>query len=133
MAPLQDAQFLVRAVKLVHVADAAHAELRPVAFRQLSQRGIETARAEEESRVQHLSVAQLAAHALFGDARARCAVAEIRVDPGAAGGAHAAVGELDITPENTEALQLREFRSGEHGPHSRGGKPFEHAAHRCAR
>src|SRR5262249_29216697 len=62
-ATLQYAQLLVLAVELIDEADAAHAKARAVTLRQLAQRSVEAAWAEEEAGVQHLSIAQCAAEA----------------------------------------------------------------------
>ena len=94
-----DAQLLVGAVQLVHERDAAHAELRALALRQLAQRGVEGARSEEEAGVQHLAVAQLAPETL-GEARPAAGIAQVGLDPRPAAGADAA-GAYSTSSRNT--------------------------------
>jgi len=83
-AALQDAQLLVRPVELIDVTDATHAETPAIALRQVTQRRVEAARAEEEAGVQHLAVAQLPAQAAR-EARATRVIGQVGRDPFAIG------------------------------------------------
>src|SRR5580700_5184945 len=55
-----------------------------VVLMQRAQRRIEAARAEKETGVQHLAVAQAPPQAVSGHGRAAVGVGEVRLDPGAA-------------------------------------------------
>src|SRR4029077_8372957 len=79
-AALQYAQLLVLAVELIDETDAAHTKACALTFRQLTQRSVEATWAEEEARMQHLSIAQPAAEA-WREARAARGVRQVGRQP----------------------------------------------------
>src|SRR6516164_1306907 len=107
-AALQDTQLLVRAVELIDETDAAHAKACAVTLRQLTQRSVEAAWAEEEAGMQHLSIAQAAAEA-WREARAARGVRQVGRQPLPTRQAHASGVELDAIKEYSVMLQQGEL------------------------
>src|SRR5580765_2919409 len=107
-AGLQYAQLLVLAVELIDETDAAHTEACALTFRQLTQRSVEAAWAEEEARMQHLSIAQPAAEA-WREARTARGVREVRRQPLPTRQAYASAIELHGIKEYSVMLQQGEL------------------------
>ena len=81
IAALQRTQRKVVTVELVDEAHAAHIELRAIALRHVSERGVETARSEEKPRMQHVAVAQLATETVLCECKACRSIAKVGGQP----------------------------------------------------